>query len=563
MECEATRPLLSVSPQEPVQGTFNCERTVLVVARTVTSTARLLEAMRFFRGDFRVKAVFTVNDTSPYSAGAHRVLAASGVEEIVPWDRVGDLDYALALSASENIDFAHLRGKSVVLPHGVGFNKWVPDPSTGGTRLAGLPPADALRSGRVRLVVSHPSQERQLRAVCPEVAGNIAVTGDPTYDQLLASLPLRDRYRRKLGIDRRKLVLLSSTWRSESSLGAWPTLPLDMLASLPCDEYRVALIMHPNIWSWYGTQVVHNWLSQALDAGLILIPPERGWHAALVAADVVVGDHGSVSLYSAALGKPLILAAFGSEHVSGSPIEELGLTADHLDPSMDLRQQVDHVLAHHSADRFSSLADQVFAHVGHAEGRLRDLLYSEMNLVPPPGEPPLLRPADVDATPQPVTAYDTVTEFSDPNQLTIRRFPTSATRHDLVTGPGSPPPSEPRHLAVDEDERNLHRPHQASVFVRRVPTSCQDAHVWTARALEALPGARVVAAATANGCFAKIRGGPAVQVDAPGGADVMLLGSTVYACLLNRELRDRSITVHAGQRSLRLQLTVLPNEQHD
>ncbi|MDI2032283.1 hypothetical protein QFW96_26935 [Saccharopolyspora sp. TS4A08] len=532
-----------------MQGTFNCERTVLVVARTVTSTGRLLEALRFFRDDFRVKPVFTVNDTSRYSAGAHELLTASGVEEIVPWDRVGELDYALALSASENIDFSRLRGTTVVLPHGIGFNKWVPDPTTRGTRLAGLPPVEALRTGRVRLVLSHPSQERQLLEACPEIAGSTAVTGDPTYDQLRASLPLRDRYRRKLGLGDRKLVLLSSTWRSESELGAWRTLPLEMLADLPSDEYQVALVMHPNIWAWYGSRVVRNFFDRALDAGLLLIPPERGWHAALVAADVVVGDHGSLSLYSAALGKPLLLSAFGAEHVPGTPVEELGRTAEHLVPGTGLREQVERALAHHDPQRFSGLTDGIFAHVGHAETRLRDLLYSELNLAPPPGEPPLLRPPDVDVTPQPVTAYDTFTDLSADGHLRIRRFPASARQHDVAAEAGSI-----RHLAVEEDERDLHRPHQASVFVRRAPSPAPGARAWAARALESLPGARVTAAATESGCVAAVRRGPVVEVS--GSADAMLLASTVYACWLEGDLRDRDIAVHAGETSLRVRLTV-------
>ncbi|MER7013533.1 hypothetical protein ABT324_19115 [Saccharopolyspora sp. NPDC000359] len=553
MPGEAHVPLLPVTPEERVQGTFDCERTVLVVGRTVTSTARLLEAVRFFRNDFRVKPVFTVNGTSKYSAGARRLLESAGVEEVVPWSEVGDLHYALALSASENIDFDDLRGPSVVLPHGIGFNKWVPDPATGGTRLAGLPPVSALRTGRVRLVLSHPAQERQLLEVCPEVAGRTAVTGDPTYDQLRAALPLRRRYRRELGLDGRKLVLLSSTWRSESELGRWRTLPLELLAALPADEYQVALVIHPNVWSWYGSGVVRNWFSDALDAGLLLVPPHRGWHAALVAAHVVVGDHGSVSLYAAALGKPLLLAAFGAEHVAGSPIEALGRTADHLDPRADLREQVEHRLGDHDPDRFAGLAAEVFAHVGEAETRLRELLYRELGLAPPPGSAPLLRPPDVEESPQRVTAFDTFTAFTAPDALALWRYPAVArTRWEADE---HRPSTAVRHLAVDEDERNLHRPHQAAVYARHAPAGRSAAAAWTADALEALPGARVTAAATSTGCVARVRNGPLVEVTAD--ADALVLASAVHGCVLDRSVTDRTLTVRAGARSWSVRLAVV------
>ncbi|GAA0521723.1 hypothetical protein GCM10009545_24780 [Saccharopolyspora thermophila] len=553
---DARGPLLPVSPEERVQGTFDCERAVLVVARTVTSTARLLEALRFFRNDFRVKPLFTINDTSPYSSGARTLLEAAGVTDIVPWDQVPELHYALALSASENVDFAKLRGTTVVLPHGIGFNKWVPDPTTGGTRLAGLPRAEALRSGRVRLVLSHPAQERQLRALCSEVAGHTAVTGDPTYDQLLASLPFRERYRRKLGLGGRRLVLLSSTWRSESELGRWRTLPLEMLASLPADEYQVAVAMHPNVWAWYGPGVIRTWFRDALDAGLLLVPPHRGWHAALVAAHLVVADHGSLSLYSAALGKPLLLAAFGDEHVPGTPIEKLGRMADRLDPRADLRAQVERALDSHDPDRFAELTAEVFAHVGESATLLRDLLYREMGLAPPPGEVPLLRPPDIESAPLPVTAFDTVTRFTGPEDLAIWRYPAAARPPADTIHPGPPHPGAVRHLAVDEDDHDLRRPHQAAVFVRRDVATRTEALQWTAEALQTLPGARVAGAATASGCLARIRNGPCVEATADG-VDAMLLASAVYACVLDRSVADRILTVHTGRTTTRVRLGVV------
>ncbi|MFC7740294.1 hypothetical protein ACFQXA_03960 [Nocardiopsis composta] len=59
-----------------------------------------------------------------------------------------------------------------------------------------------------------------------------------------------------------------------------------------------------------------------------LIPPEQGWQAALVAADAVIGDHGSVTYYAAALGRPVLLAAFDEgEVLPGSHIDLLGRAA--------------------------------------------------------------------------------------------------------------------------------------------------------------------------------------------------------------------------------------------
>jgi hypothetical protein len=263
-------------------GTVGCERTVLAVARTLTSTSRLLEATQHFRGDFRVNLLFTVDGTSPFSAGAHDALRAAGVRRIVPWTNVPAVAHDLVISASENIDFTVSRATTVVLPHGVGFNKYIPVSETDSVRLAGLPPADALRTGRVRLVLAHPDQEKQLRAVAPEVTRHTLVIGDPTFDQLTAAQPLASEYRRMFGTKQRRLILLSSTWRSESQLGRWPRLSEQLLRALPADEYQLAMALHPNIWDWYDEQQIRTWLAGVLDAGLVLVSPVQGMAGGVV-----------------------------------------------------------------------------------------------------------------------------------------------------------------------------------------------------------------------------------------------------------------------------------------
>ncbi|WP_258341523.1 UDP-N-acetyl glucosamine 2-epimerase [Saccharopolyspora gregorii] len=541
-----------VAADEPEHGTFGPVRTVLVIARTITSTARLLDALRFFRDDFRVDLVFTVNDTSPHSGGALELLREARAERIVPWSAVHDLPYALAISASENIDFAELdlTRPVVVLPHGIGFNKHVHDPKTGGTRLAGLPPDHALRSGKVLLTLAHESQHRQLLAVRPEVAGNTAVVGDPTFDQLRASLPLRDRFRRELDPRGRRLVLLSSTWGGESALGRCRELARRLCAQLPADEYRVVLAMHPNIWSRYGDLRVRTWFADALDAGVLLLPPDGGWQAALVAADQVVGDHGSVSLYAACLGKPVLLAAVGSESVPGTPVEVLARTAAHLDADGDLRAQLAESWRAHDPARSARLAGQVFAHLGEATGVLREVLYRALDLPVPDGEPPLLQPADPRPYRREPASFEVFTEFTGPDRIAVRRYPAAVLRADAPVRESA----VPRHLAVREDEPRLLRHQSAAVLVRE--GTCADeaaALAWTDAARAEFPGARVLLAAHPDGMTARIRSGRTMHLSAPG-ADPMLVASAAHTIVLNG-LIGGAFTISCGAEELRLTAT--------
>ncbi|CAM5455687.1 hypothetical protein SCYAM73S_07147 [Streptomyces cyaneofuscatus] len=74
--------------------------------------------------------------------------------------------------------------------------------------------------------------------------------GDPCYDELLGSADRVASYRRALGVPgRHRLVVLSSTWGPTSLIGQGPGLAARVLAALPYDEFRVAAIVHPNVWS--------------------------------------------------------------------------------------------------------------------------------------------------------------------------------------------------------------------------------------------------------------------------------------------------------------------------
>ncbi|MFJ7087522.1 hypothetical protein ACIQU8_30335 [Streptomyces griseus] len=124
----------------------------------------------------------------------------------------------------------------------------------------GAPLADAL-------VLSHPEQFDRLAAACPEALPTAVLAGDPCFDRMLSARPYRERFRRAFGVRRgQRLVLLNSTWSSQSLLGdgggdgdgegpgddVLPSLLPRLASELPADEYRVAAVLHPNIWHGHG-----------------------------------------------------------------------------------------------------------------------------------------------------------------------------------------------------------------------------------------------------------------------------------------------------------------------
>ncbi|WP_125789552.1 hypothetical protein [Amycolatopsis sp. WAC 01375] len=529
-------------------GTFSCDRTVLVVARTLTSAYRLLEAWALFRDDFRVRLLFTVNDTSAFSDGVEDVLRRAGAR-LVPWEAVREKEvtYDLVLSASENIDFHDVSKHTVVLPHGLGFNKFVPDSNGDGMRLAGLPPESVLQAGDATVVLSHPEQRHQLKAVSPASEHHTEVVGDPTLARLLSSRGLRDRYREAFGATGRTLVVLASTWRPDSLLGRWHALPSQLLAELPVDRYQVCVVVHPNVWSFYGRAQIEWWFSSALEAGLVLLPPDSGWQAALVAADQVIIDHGSLGLFAAALDKPLLHAGASAEIVAGTPPDRLLRETVELDRNASLRDQLDRCRDAHRSGRFRSITDRVFAHTSEADTNLRNLIYRKLDLETPSDSLTAQRFPLPEPELRRITSYVVHTVPITNAELRLTRFPAAV----LPECPG-----EETHVVADETERDLKILERAAVVFRDGPLSMPEARHWAASTLMAYPGARVAIAATENGGLAAVRGGGFVEAVMASGHQLSLAASAIYCCRLSGALDDRRILVRAGRVSARITLTV-------
>ena len=529
---------------------------MLGVARTLTSAVRLLEALELLRGDLRIQVLFAVDATSAFAEGTAGLLADVGAR-VVPWEQLVDADVDLVVTASENVDLGAVRAPVVVLPHGVGFHRCVPDSNGPGTRLSGLVPRQYRAGREVRLVASHPDQVAQLAAADPDAAARATVVGDVCFDRLLASRRLRPAYRRRLGVDDdRRLVVLSSTWGRRSLLGSWPELPARLLGQLPVDEYRVAMILHPNVWSRHSPWQVRAWLADARDAGLLLVPPTSGWQACVVAADVVVGDHGSVTFYAAALGVPVLLAAFGDdEAVPGTPLAELARRAPRLRSDHDLHPQLDAATAAHDPTLARALTDATFAHTGEVQGLLRGLLYRQVGL-PEPNAPAAARAWPV---PEPeavaVRSFAVVTTLLDPGTVEVERYPAR-----LASLPDESA-TVCTHRAAYDDEPDPVAAESASVIVREPVTDVPRASAWTTETLRRYPGARIAAAATAGGCcLLTVRGDRTVLVSGgtPGvRVDPMLLTAVGYARLRAGVLDDGPVRLITGGRQALVEVTTL------
>lgn len=367
-------------------------RTVLVVVPFMVAGIRLMDVLALLEADHRVAVMFTVAP-APNGAlchGSEELVRAHG-GLLLPWQQAVQCEFDLVLAASETAA-EQVHGKVMLLPHGAGK---VPSrlrarsAGPGARPTHGLDRETLLHRGRLipaALPLTHEDELALLRESCPEALPVAFVAGDLCFDRLVASLPRRADYRRALGVrPGQKLVVLTSTWQPESALGTHPELLERLVRELPSAEYRVAAVLHPNIWGVYGAYQVRAWLADCLRAGLLLLPPQEGWRAALVAADAVVGDHGSVTGYAAALGTPVALAPAPQQGYlrPGSLADVVGEESARLRWDAPLGGQVRDTAARRPGAGAARVAGLVTSRPGEAAHLLRRGMYRLLGLSEP------------------------------------------------------------------------------------------------------------------------------------------------------------------------------------
>jgi hypothetical protein len=377
--------------------TCQTERTVLVVVHHMTAATRLADVVPLLESDRRVQVVFTWAPASVSPGWVEEYLQRQGAM-VVPWHQATQTRFDLAVTASYG-QLERICAPVLTLPHGVGFNKYAvrwqgPGPETP-REMYGAERAVLVYRGRVipsAVVVPTERDRARLARACPEAAPVTVVAGDPCYDRLAASLPLRDAYRRALDACGRKIVVVSSTWGPGSLWERCPDVLPTLTRELPGEDYLVVGLVHPNVWSWHSRRQVRAWLADSIRRGLILIPPEEDWRGIVAAADVVIGDAGSVSCYSAAIGRPVLLASFPQEEIDpASAAAALGRAAPQLRADRPILPHVREAASACASEAQREIRRWVTDAPGQSARIIRAVMYKLM-MLPEPADPPDVGP---------------------------------------------------------------------------------------------------------------------------------------------------------------------------
>jgi hypothetical protein len=534
---------------------------VLGVVRTLTSATRLLDVMALLRPEDGVDVSYTVNPGSAFSDGLERYLTSIDTQ-LISWSeargraRRGEFDLAVACTVHPSM--RDLRIPLLVMPHGAGYNRLVPEATGDTVSPAGLSRRELMHRGRVvptTIGLSHESQLDRLVRTCPEAAPRARVIGDWCYDRIHASLSHRDRYRQNLGVTHgQQLVVVNSTWSEHSLLGRHPDLPLRLVTALPADEYAVAVVIHPNVWARHSMHGVLQRLEPAMHAGLRVIRPEEGWRAAIIASDLVIGDHGSTSYYSAAIDRVMLLAATGLDELD----PESGTAAfvrslPQLDPKGDLYAQLRDAAGAHVPGQYATVTAQNLGAQGESGRIVTDVLYQPLahrgvhpsvhnpNPLPVPDPEPERRPGP--------TTYDVDGARERDRTVVLRRWPKLP--HDPTPVRG--------FLVVDESESHEIWKTGAEVMVRTVSDAQLAPQDWLRMRMARHIGLHVaVATLAADRCLVRLGDGRLLEAHAPQqwgtphtSLDPVLLGAAVYVWLTAPDAPplEPSLTYRAGRRT--------------
>ncbi|MFH8474122.1 hypothetical protein [Streptomyces sp. NPDC018000] len=479
---------------------------VLGVARTLTSATRVLDIMRLLRAEDGIEKYYTVNPGSAFGDGLGEYLSAMGVR-VLTWEEATRRSFDLAVACSVHPTMRRLDAPLMVLPHGAGYNRLVAE-STGDTETpAGLSRRELMWRGKVvpaAIGVSHQDQIDRLAETCPEAVPYAVTVGDWCFQRIRASMSRRDHYRAQLGaVNGRRLVVIHSTWSSHSLLGRHPGLPLRLVTSLPVDEFAVAAVFHPNVWARHTPDGVFDRLGDAMDAGLMIIPPQEGWRAAVVASDWVVGDHGSTSFYSAAADRVILLAATGLDELDpASPAAAFGHRAPRLDPDGDVYAQLLDAESHYDPETLRAVVDRQLASVDTSGATTQDRMYAFLAprgvRTPPHAPHPAPVPAPEPARRTAPTAYDITGAHDGTGTVEVRRWPLVAGDHTEARG----------FYAVTDEENHLLWRQAAEVVARTGIEAELPAAEWIDRESRRSEHANVlVAALDATRCLIRLRGG--------------------------------------------------------
>lgn len=208
----------------------------------------------------------------------------------------------------------------------------------------------------------------------PALQGRLAVVGSLMADKLILLNQEREIVRRKLSIQKEEQVfVIFSTWGPQSLIQRFGVTLLESIPDV-AENFKVYFILHPlnDRDEFAGKGTILELLADYTGNGIAeRVNSATSWFPYLVAADVVLTDHTSLSLYYALLDKPLFFVPLASEVLTEeSLIWQFYKLQKPYNPDMPLGCQLEGVIKNFSVEKHQELSHLLLDERGNAKQRI-------------------------------------------------------------------------------------------------------------------------------------------------------------------------------------------------
>ena len=211
----------------------------------------------------------------------------------------------------------------------------------------------------------------------PDLRGIAVAVGNLDADRVFALVSEREQIRAGMGYGSEDLVILLQSTYGETSL--MESIGRDLIAACAraAAEHGWEFILqtHPNHWTgpWaeehpYGKLL----LEQEGKPGITVIHHDEDWAPYMVASDMVITDHTSLSMTYALLGKPMLFVAVpGTTLIEGNPGERLARILPKLSDPGSLVADIDRAMRDFPHEQVAEIAKDILSYPGEAAVRIR------------------------------------------------------------------------------------------------------------------------------------------------------------------------------------------------
>jgi len=241
-------------------------------------------------------------------------------------------------------------------------------------------------NGRIRytrMFVYSEAERRKAIEMDHEFSKKVFVVGNLKSDRLLEKSRDRDEIRHQLGIANGEiLVLIVSTFGPNCLLNMMGGALLSELRRL-FGQFRFALSIHPMEYLSKSTGEC-SWgerLRTLRAEGLLVLDPGEDWEPYVVASDVILTDHTSLSLYGLALRHPYVYVP-----VHETMVDKDGLTWQLMAISPTLRPDASNLkeclmqaLNEYPLEKLKELNENFCSYPGEAKARTQQAVYDMLD----------------------------------------------------------------------------------------------------------------------------------------------------------------------------------------